>query len=96
MLALASLALLTLPGRLSPNSTASTVRSLFQGWAVRACVISVVLGVIAATQVAAYLVSRGTVRAESLAWPAVWAAVGLTVAGVPLVLNPLRTVVALR
>ncbi|WP_028935981.1 hypothetical protein [Pseudonocardia spinosispora] len=93
VLALASLALLTVPGRLNAYSTA---RSLCQGLAMRACVISVVLGVVAATQVAAYLLSRGTVRPESLAWPAVWAAVGLTVAGVPVVLRPLRTVVALR
>jgi hypothetical protein len=72
------------------------MRAGAQRWSLRACWVSLTLGLLTAAQLGGYLLVRGVIAPTSLAWPAVLTTVALTVAGAPLLFGPLRTVAELQ
>jgi len=75
------------PGRFP---TVAGLRAGCQRWSVRACWLSLALGLATAAQLAGYLLVRALIAPNSLAWPAVIAIAVLTMAAAPVLLGPLR------
>jgi hypothetical protein len=75
------------PGRFT---ALAGLRAGCQRWSLRACWLSIGLGLATAAQLGGYLLVRGLVAPSSLAWPVVIAIAVLTMAAAPVLLPPLR------
>ncbi|HEY0578967.1 MAG TPA: hypothetical protein VGD73_33085 [Pseudonocardia sp.] len=72
------------------------LRAGCQRWSLRACWLSLALGLATAAQLGGYLLVRALIAPSSLAWPAVIAIAALTMAAAPVLLPPLRGLIGPR